>query len=284
MLIPLKNLLQKARQDNFAIGAFNTCNLEITQAIIKAAENKNMPVIIQATENSLKYMGLKAAVAMVKSLAEDSSAEICLHLDHGKSYESVCAAIDAGFPSVLIDGSKLPLEENIALTKKVVEYAHEKNVCVQGEINNMPGGHGECTSCDDIAKAGFTNPDEAKKFIEETCIDTLAVAIGNAHGFYKGGNAKLQIDVLEKIKNAVDAPLVLHGGSGIPDQKIKKAIAAGISIINIDSHLGRAFEESLRDLFDSSLEGLNDPRKILAVGRNAVQKAVEEKMEVFYAK
>ncbi|MFH1175632.1 MAG: class II fructose-bisphosphate aldolase [bacterium] len=281
MLVHPKKLIQDAQKNHYAIGAFNTSNLEITQAIIRAAERKKAPVIIQITENSLKYAGAKPLIELVKNLAEESFAKIGLHMDHAKSYKSAIEGIDAGFSSVLMDGSGFSLDKNIEITKKVVEYARDKGVWVQGEPNKTAGSHCGTSSSGEISEMGFTAPEGARNFVEETGVDTLAVSIGNAHGFYKDDDVKLHIDILREIKKLVKIPLVMHGGSGIPDAEIRKAISAGICVINIDSEICRAFANSLKNLFENKSYSEIDPRKILSVPRDAAQKVVEEKIELF---
>jgi len=279
MLANAKELITKAKEGKYAIGAFNTFNLEITQAIIHAAEAKKSPATIQVSETTIKYAGFKPLTAMLKRMIEESPIPLALHLDHGKSYEMAVLCIEAGFSSIQIDGSGLSFDENAELTKKVVAYAHKREVFVQGELDKTPGSHCGETSLAAIKKTGFTNPEMAKKFIEITGVDSFAVSIGNAHGFFENA-PKLDFELLKKIREAVDIPLVLHGGSGIPEKIIKQAIELGISKINIDSELGFAFTYTLRNLFSSSLETI-DPRNILVYPRDAVQAVVEKKMDMF---
>ena len=279
MIANASELIKCAQREKYALGAFNTCNLEITQAIIRAAEAKKSPAVIQVSEASIKYAGFKPIVEMIQSLINSSNVPLALHLDHGRSYEIAVLCIELGFSSIQIDGSNLSFAENVKLMKKVVKYAHKNNVFVQGEIDKTPGGHAGSTSQKEIRKNGVTDPDKAKKFIEETGVDSFAVSIGNAHGFFDGA-VHLEFDVLQEIKKKINVPLVLHGGSGIPNKLIKQAIELGISKINIDSDIRFAFTYTLRDLFNAPLETI-DPRDILSEARDAMQEVVERKIDVF---
>lgn len=279
MLSLAKELLSKAKNDGYAIGAFNTYNLEVTQAIIRAGEAKKSPLTIQISETTIKYAGFKPIVAMIKAMIDDTDIPIALHLDHGKTFEIIKMCIDAGFSSVQIDGSALKFEENISLTKKVVKLAHQNGVFVQGELDKTPGSHGGIVSEEDVIKNGFTNPEKAKEFAEKTEIDSFAISIGNSHGF-SSGPVQLQFDILAKARELLDIPLVLHGGSGIPEKIIKDAIKLGISEINIDSEIGHAFTYTLRNIFSAPVETA-DPRKILIFTKDAMQSVVEEKLEWF---
>lgn len=279
MLSLAKELLYKAKQDGYAIGAFNTYNLEVTQAIIRAGEAKKSPLTIQISETTIKYAGFKPLVSMVKAMIDDADIPIALHLDHGTTYETIMLCIDSGFSSVQIDGSALSFEENISLTQKVVKMAHQNGVFVQGELDKTPGSHGGTVSEADVKKMGFTNPEKAKEFIERAGIDSFAISIGNSHGF-SSGPVNLKFDILEETKKLVAIPLVLHGGSGIPKSLIVQAINLGISEVNIDSEIGYAFTYTLRNLFGAPVETI-DPRKILAFTKDAMQKVVEEKLEWF---
>ncbi len=279
MLANAKELISRAQKENYALGAFNTCNLEITQAIIRAAEFQKSPAVIQVSETSIKYAGFKTIVKMVRTLIDSSNVPLVLHLDHGRSYEIAVLCVEAGFSSIQIDGSNLSFAENIKLMKKVVKYAHKNNVFVQGEIDKTPGGHAKATSEKEIKKNGLTDPIKAKKFVEETGVDSFAISIGNAHGFFEG-TVQLNFDVLKEVRKAISIPLVLHGGSGIPNKLIKQAIEFGISEINIDSDIRFAFTYTLRDLFNAPLSTI-DPRDILSEARDAIQEIVERKINVF---
>lgn len=279
MLANAKDLILNAQKNGYALGAFNTYNLEVTQAIIKAGEAKKSPLTIQISETTIKYAGFEPITAMIKAMIDDSNIPIAFHLDHGKTFETIRLCIEAGFSSVQIDGSALDFEENISLTQRVVKLAHQNGVFVQGELDKTPGSHGGTVSEEDVKKNGFTDPEKAKEFIERTGIDSFAISIGNSHGF-SSGPVKLRFDILEKTRELVKTPLVLHGGSGIPKNMIKEAIKLGISEVNIDSEIGYAFTYTLRNIFSSPIETI-DPRKILVFTKDAMQSVVEEKLEWF---
>ncbi len=276
MLTLPQQLFKDAQKKRYALGAFNTYNLETTQAIIKAAEAQRSPAAVQVSETTLAYGGFKTIVALVKTLIEESKIPFILHLDHGKNYETVVCCVDAGFSSVMIDGSSLPFEENVKITKKAADYAHEFNIWVQGELGKIPKG-GTLGELTEIQK---TDPQEAQEFAQITGIDSLAIAVGNVHGFYREVGAHLDFNRIEEIRELVKVPLVLHGGSGIPDAQIKKAIKLGIAKINIDTELRIAFTGALREFFQAQVETA-DPRKIMALARDAVQEKVEEKIKLF---
>lgn len=222
-LVPMKQLLDKAEKNNYAVGAFNCNNMEIIQAIIAAAEAENSPVIVQASQGAIKYAGLEYIVALAAIAAQKTHIPVALHLDHGTSFEQVMQCIAKGFTAVMIDGSKLPLEENIALTNKVLEVARACGVSVEAELGKIGGTE------DDIyvseKEALYTDPDEALAFVKATGVDALAIAIGTAHGQYKG-EPKLDLPRLEKIKALIKIPIVLHGSSGVPDDAIRGLLSA----------------------------------------------------------
>ncbi|MFS8540625.1 MAG: class II fructose-1,6-bisphosphate aldolase, partial [Tissierellales bacterium] len=241
MLVTGKELLDHANKNGYAVGAFNINNMEIVQAIIEAAEETNSPVILQASQGGIKYAGIEYITALGKVAAEKAKVPVALHLDHGTDFDQVMLCIRYGFTSVMIDGSKHPLRENIELTKKVVDVAHAVGVSVEAELGKIGGTEDDITV--DELEATFTDPDEAKIFVEETGVDSLAIAVGTAHGVYKG-EPKLDFDRIRKIKELVGIPLVLHGSSGVPADSIKKAIEAGINKINIDTDLRIAFTKA----------------------------------------
>jgi len=262
MYVTSKDMIYAARKGGYAVPAFNAENLEMVQAIVAAAEKMNSPVMIQTTPSTVKYMTLRQAVAMVKAEAEVAKVPVSLHLDHCESYEGVMDAVEAGYSSVMIDASKLPYEENIAVTRKVVEDAHAKGITVEAELGTVGGkedGHSA-----DIA---YTDPDEAIDFFSRTGVDIFAVAIGTAHGFYKG-EPKLNFELLEKLAKAIEAPLVLHGGSGIPDEMIRRTIDLGINKVNFATELRAAMTASVREALKD--EAIIDPKKFMGPGRNAV--------------
>ncbi len=277
MLITLKEMLGEAQKNGYAVGAFNTNNMEIVQAIVESAEEERAPVILQASQGGLKYAGIQYIVAMVKAAAEQASVPVALHLDHGTSFEQIMQCIRHGFSSVMIDGSKLPLEENIALTARVVEAASAVGVSVEGELGKIGGTEDDITV--DEKDALFTNPEEASLFVEKSGVDALAIAIGTAHGPYKG-EPKLDFDRLGEIKKRVAIPLVLHGASGVPDASICRAIEMGICKINIDTDIRQAFARGVsRVLAETPQE--YDPRKILGPAKVEMKEVIKTKMRLF---
>ena len=272
MFVTSKEMIYAARKGGYAVPAFNAENLEMVQAIVAAAEKMKSPVMIQTTPSTVKYLTLRQAVAMVKAEGEAASVPVALHLDHCESYEDVMAAVEAGYTSVMIDGSKLPYEENIAVTKKVVEDAHKAGVTVEAELGTVGGkedGHS--------AEIAYTDPAEALDFFSKTGVDIFAVAIGTAHGFYKG-EPKLNFELLAKIKDMIDCPLVLHGGSGIPDEMIKRTIEMGINKVNYATELRAAATKAVREaLVDQSII---DPKKYMGKARDAVRELCLHKIDV----
>ncbi len=261
MLTHIKELVALAKADGYALGSFNVHGLESVIGTVEAAKQECSPAIIQVSESTIDYIGLPVIVAMLKSASERIAPHIplALHLDHGRSFESAKACIDAGFSSVHIDGSHLDLEGNIALTREVVAYAHERGIWVQGEIGAITGGHGEVGGI--LADVPIADPDEVTRLAKETGIDTIAAAIGTAHGVY--ANEDVKIEVLKAIKERVALPFVLHGGSGVPEAKIKEALRNGVDIINIGSDIKIAFAEAIKQSCQDQPEE-TDPRKLLA--------------------
>ena len=276
-LVNVDVLLEKAEQGNYAVGAFNCNNMEIVQAIIEAAEEEQAPVIIQASQGAISYAGLDYIVALVNTAAKQASVPVALHLDHGTSFEQVVQCIGRGFTSVMIDGSKLPLEENIALTNKILDMARPLNISVEAELGKI-GGTEDNVSVSE-REASFTDPAEAKRLVEETGIKSLAVAIGTAHGQYKG-TPKLDFERLAEIKKLVNIPIVLHGSSGVPDEDVRKAISLGVRKVNIDTNLREAFSDGVRAALASNPQEI-DPRKILKPAKAAMKERVKEKIRVF---
>jgi len=276
-LVTVAELLKEAEKGGYAVGAFNCNNMEIVQAIIEAAEKEKAPVIIQASQGAIKYAGIEYITVMSKLAAERASVPVALHLDHGTSFEQVMKCIRYGFTSVMIDGSKLPFEENIALTKKVVDVARAVGVSVEAELGKIGGTE------DDISvserEAFFTDPEEAKVFVERTGVDSLAVAIGTAHGQYKG-EPKLDFDRLKKIRELTNIPIVLHGSSGVPDDSLRKAIELGVRKVNIDTNIREAFVWKMREVMDKNPKEI-DPRKILGPAKEAAVEVIREKIRVF---
>ncbi|MFH1255650.1 MAG: class II fructose-bisphosphate aldolase [bacterium] len=278
MLVHIKDLAKDGKKRGYAVGAFNITNFESILAVARAAVKADSPAIIQVSEGAIKYMGLKPITHIVSTVAKNVAARvpIALHLDHGSSFDTVFECINSGFTSVHIDASNLPLDENINLTKHVVKVAHNRRVWVQGEVGAIKGGHGDIEGkLDDIPLA---NLEDVIKFVRETKVDTIAAAIGTAHGVY--ANEDIVFSLLKSIKSKVKIPFVLHGGSGIPDAKIRKAIKQGVNIINIGTDLKVAFCRSLIEVCLKNKKE-NDPRNLLKPTIDAVEKVVLAKMKLF---
>lgn len=277
MLMTGKELLLDAQKNKYAVGAFNINNMEIIQAIIGAAEELNSPVIIQASQGGLKYAGVEYIAALGKLAGRNASVPVALHLDHGTDFDQVMQCIRHGFTSVMIDGSRFPLEENIAFTKKVVEIAHSVGVTVEAELGKIGGTEDHITVSE--KDATFTDPQEAKRFVEETGVDYLAIAVGTAHGVYKG-EPKLDYDRIKAIREVVDIPLVLHGSSGVPSESLQKAISLGICKINIDTDIRASFAKAVNEFVKENPTEI-DPRKILSPATEAMKEVIKEKMRIF---
>ncbi|WP_061213169.1 class II fructose-1,6-bisphosphate aldolase [Syntrophomonas wolfei] len=276
-LVSVSKLLFQADKGGYAVGAFNANNMEIVQAIIRAAELERSPVIMQASQGAINYAGLEFISGMVKIAAEYSSVPVALHLDHGTDFEQVVKCIRSGFSSVMYDGSKLPLEENIAMTKKVLDIARPIEVSVEAELGKIGGTE------DDIhvseKEAMYTDPEEARYFVEQTGVESLAIAIGTAHGQYKG-EPRLDFDRLAQIKSLVKIPIVLHGSSGVPDESLRKAIKLGVCKVNIDTNIREALVWTMRKVMAENPAEI-DPRKILGPAREAAVEIIREKIRVF---
>lgn len=277
MLVTGKELLEHADKNGYAVGAFNVNNMEIVQAIIEAAEETQSPVILQASQGGLKYAGVEYIAELGKIAARNASVPVAIHLDHGTDFTQIMQCIRHGFTSVMIDGSKYDLEGNIAITKKVVEVAKAVGVSVEAELGKIGGTEDDIVV--DHKDALHTDPEEAVRFVNETGVDFLAVAIGTAHGKYKG-EPKLDFERLKEIRSKVDVPLVLHGSSGVAYADLKKAIEIGVSKINIDTDVRVAFTKGVSDAINSNPEEF-DPRKIIGPAKVEMKKAIIEKMEVF---
>lgn len=275
-LVTTHDMLLKAQEGKYAVGAFNAENMEMVQAIIAAAEELKAPVMIQTTPSTVKYASVGMFQAMVKAEAEKASVPVAIHLDHGSSYELCEEAVKAGYTSVMIDGSKLDFEENIEVSRRVCEYAEQFGIEVEAELGCVGGkedGH-EVSDKDAL----YTNPAQAKEFVEKTGISSLAVAIGTAHGFYKG-EPKLDFDRLKEIRELVSIPLVLHGASGVPDESVKKAIALGICKVNFATELRVAYSNGVKAVLEKDPD-VFDPKKYGLAGRDEVKKLVKEKISV----
>lgn len=278
MLAHIKDIVGEATKKKYALGAFNIHGIESTLGVAYAAEEVKSPAIIQVSESTIQYMGLKPITHLVSTVAKNIAPRmpIALHLDHGKSLDSIFECIKAGFTSVHIDASHLPLDENIALTKQVVAMAHRKGVWVQGEIGSIIGGHGKIGG--KIKGIPMADPKEVIAFVKATKVDTIAAAIGTAHGVFS--NEDINIKILREIKNEVKIPFVLHGGSGVKVAKIKKSIKEGVNIINIGSDIKIAF---CKTLIKNCAKNKNetDPRTLLKPTIEAVKNVVIEQMELF---
>ena len=275
MLVTAKEMLQKAREGKYAIGAFNVENMEMVMAVLAAAEAKNSPVIMQTTPGTIKYAGVDYYYANVAAAAKRSSVPVVMHLDHGDSFQRAMAAYRAGYTSIMIDGSKLPFEDNIDLTKRVVDACHPGDVYVEGELGKVGGKEDDLEGDDDNP---YTDPEEAKIFVEKTGVDYLAIGVGTAHGVYKG-IPKVNTDLIATIHDMVDVPLVLHGTSGVPDEQVITAVKNGICKVNYATDLRIAFTRGVKEFMAEHSEAF-DPKKYSQQGMAEVQKYVEQKIEV----
>ena len=277
MLVNFKEMLETAKKNHYAVPHFNINNLEWTKYILEECQELEVPVILGVSEGAAKYMGgYQTITGMVKGLISDLNITIpvCLHVDHGSSFEVCKKAIDAGFTSAMIDASRKELAENIKITKEVVDYAHERGVTVEAEVGHIGGTEDNITS-----SATNATLEECIEITEETGIDALAPALGSVHGFYKG-EPNLDFERMKLISETIPIPLVLHGGSGIPDDKIKEAIKCGISKINVNTELQVAWSDDVRK-FTIQDEKVYDPRKIIGSGEKALKDKAKEKIVLF---
>ena len=291
-------MFEKSMKEHFAIGAFNVNNMEIIQAIVDAAKEENSPVILQASSSAIKYARINYLMKMIEAATEETDVPMAIHLDHGPDFETCKMCIDAGFTSVMIDGSKYDFEENVALTKKVVDYAHERGVVVEAELGKLAGIEDDVNVAS--SDAMYTDPEQAKEFVDRTGCDSLAIAIGTSHGAYKfKGEAKLRFDILQKVKEKLpNTPIVLHGAStvipelvetcnkyggnipgakGVPDEMLHEASLKGVSKINVDTDLRLAMTAEIRKVFAENPE-VFDPRKYLTPAREKIKETVKHKM------
>ena len=297
-LITSEEMFRKALKADYAIGAFNVNNMEIIQGIVEAAGEENAPLILQVSAGARKYAKAPYLRHLVEAAIEDTGVDVCLHLDHGEDFEICKQCVDDGFTSVMIDGSKHPFEENIALTKEVVEYAHAHGVVVEAELGKLAGVEDNIKV--DARSATFTDPDEAAEFVERTGVDSLAIAIGTSHGAYKfKGDPYLDFERLKSIHKLIpDTPLVLHGAStvlkefvdrcneyggkipgaqGVPEEMIREAVKHGVCKVNIDTDLRLAMTAEIRRVFIEQPD-VFDPRKYLGPGREAIKRMVQHKI------
>ncbi len=300
-LVNTKEMFKKAYEGGYAIGAFNVNDMEIVQGIVSACKELNSPVILQASGGARKYAHSAYLTHMVQAAVEETGLPIALHLDHGSSFELCKDCIDSGFTSVMIDGSHLPYEENVALAKKVVEYAHPRNVTVEAELGQLAGIEDEVNV--DADKASYTDPDQVQDFVTRTGVDSLAIAIGTSHGAFKfkpGQKPQLRFDILQEVMDRLPGfPIVLHGASsvmpeyvaminefggkmddaiGIPEDMLRKAASMAVCKINVDSDLRLAMTAGIRKHLAEN-PGHFDPRQYLGDGREAITAVVKHKIE-----
>jgi len=273
-LVTTKEMLKDAYDNHYAIGAFGAHNLEIIKAVIAGAEATGSPVILQTTASTYKYVEMPYMIAMAKAAAEQAKVPVALHLDHGESYDVVMECLRAGYTSIMIDGSRLPLEENIALVRKVTDAANAINVPVEAELGTIGGVEDDLEL--EESKAFFTDPVIAERFVRETGIYSFAPAFGTAHGNYKK-EPKLQFDLLEEIQKLTNIPLVMHGASGVPDASLRKALDYGVAKVNFSTELKDMFAEELRAFFKEN-PNENDPRKYFMPAREALIELVKTKI------
>ena len=299
-LVTTKNMFEKSMKEGFAIGAFNVNNMEIIQAIVDAAAEQNSPVILQASSSAIKYARINYLMKMVQAAVEEHpNVPLAMHLDHGPDFETCKMCVDAGFTSVMFDGSKYDFEENIRLTKEVVDYAHAHGVVVEAELGKLAGIEDDVNVSENDAM--YTDPAQAEEFVKRTGVDSLAIAIGTSHGAYKfKGEAKLRFDILKEIKERIpNTPIVLHGAStvipelvdmcnqyggnipgakGVPDEILHEASMSGVSKINVDTDLRLAMTAAIRKVFTEDPSAF-DPRKYLKPARDLVKETVAHKMK-----
>lgn len=272
--VTTKEMLAAADKGAYAVGAFNVENMEMVMAVIKAAEEMRAPAILQTTPSTIKYAGLSLYYANVKAAAKRASVPIALHLDHGSSFALAMQALRTGYTSIMIDGSHESFEDNIALTRSVVNACAASDIPVEAELGKV-GGKEDDLECDD---PGYTDPEDAVKFVEETGVSSLAVAIGTAHGIYKG-EPKLDVERLSEIRKRVAVPLVLHGASGVPEETVKECIRRGISKVNFATELRIAYSDGVKKFLKENPEAF-DPKKYGAVGMEYVTQAVKDKIRM----
>lgn len=274
-LVTTNEILKKAQDGKYAVGAFNVENLEMVMAVLAAAEELQAPVIMQTTPSTVKYAGLDYFLAMVKTAANRTTVPVAMHLDHGSSFELAMQALRTGYTSIMIDGSHSGFEENIALSKSVVDACSPSSISVEAELGKVGGKEDDL---DGGQGNPFTDPQEAKEFVERTGINSLAVAIGTAHGIYDG-EPKLDFERLSEIREVVSIPLVLHGASGVPDTAVQEAITRGICKVNYATELRIAFSEGVKEYLQNNPKEF-DPKKYNKAGLDKVKEFVKEKIKV----
>ncbi len=296
MLVQGSFVLQKAMKQKYAVGAFNVFNLETVQAVIDGAEKLKSPVIMQTSESAIQYAGLKMIEEMIAVAACSANVPVVMHLDHGRDVQIIRQCLNQGYTSIMFDGSLFNFRKNIFLTKKAVALVHKNGASVEAELGRISGSE------DKIAGAyGYTNPKEAKEFVEKTGVDALAISIGTSHGMFKGRTHALRFDLLQEIRRKVKIPLVLHGASmvdpqtvrkakhyglkiekyrGVKEEDLRKAIRMGISKINVDTDLRLVFTSAMREFLKKHSRSIN-PREALAYARKEMQKSVEKHLRIF---
>lgn len=301
MFVTTKTLLSIAQKENFAVGAFNVNDMEIVQGIVSAAKELNAPVILQISRGAREYANPLYLKKLIEAAEEETKLPIAMHLDHGPSVEMCKAAVDEGYTSVMIDGSHEEFEKNIEMTREVVEYAHAKGVSVEAELGQLIGSQFDAGEGGNEGNGIYTDPDEAREFVEKTNCDSLAVAIGSSHGAYKfKGDPRIDLERLKKIREKLSIPLVLHaassvlseyvdecnayggkieGSKGFPEEKVHEAVKIGVQKVNIDTDLRLAMTGAIRRVFSESPQEF-DPRKYLGAGREAIKKAVMRKIQL----
>nr|WP_288712675.1 tagatose-bisphosphate aldolase subunit GatY [uncultured Intestinibacter sp.] len=274
MLVKTQEMLLKAQKGNYAVGAFNVENMEMVMAVIAAAEELNAPVIMQTTPSTVKYAGLDYYLANVATAAKNAKVPVAMHLDHGSSFSLAMQALRQGYTSIMIDGSHSVFEENIAITKSVVDACKPSNIPVEAELGKVGGKEDDLDGGD----GGYTDPKEALEFVQKTGVNSLAVAIGTAHGVYKG-EPKLDLDRLVEISKVVDVPLVLHGASGLSEEAVKESIKRGICKVNFATELRIAYTDGVKELLEEKPETI-DPKKYGVVGIEKVKELVKNRMMI----
>lgn len=275
-ILSTRQMLLNAQRDGYAVPAFNIHNLETLQVVVDTAVEMRSPVIIAGTPSTIEYAGAEYINAMAEVAAHKYDIPIAIHLDHFEDVDAIKRNIDIGFKSCMIDASKLEFEKNIAKVKEVVAYAHKFDATVEAELGKLGGQEDDLIV--DEKDAMYTNPNDAAEFVKRTGIDSLAVAIGTAHGLYKG-ELKLDFERLKEIRSKVEVPLVLHGASDVPDELVMKAISLGICKVNVATDLKIPFSGALKEYFNEHPEA-NDPRKYMTPGKEAMKKIVEHKIQV----
>jgi len=273
-LVSTKEMLEKAQAEGYAIPAFNIHNLETLRTVVEVAAEMNSPIILAATPGTMTFAGTEYIVAIAEIAAKYNEIPVAFHLDHHEDVDAIKAGIDLGIKSVMIDASALEFEDNIEKVKKVVEYAHQHGCTVEAELGQLSGIEDDL----EVMNGSYTDPAQAKEFVEKTGIDSLAIAIGTAHGAYKK-EPKLNFEILDKVAEEVSIPLVLHGASGISEEVIKDAITRGISKINVATELKDAFGDGLKKHLSEHPEE-NDPRKYFATAIEAMKKVIAYKIEI----